>query len=106
VFSMSKGRTRLVAEGPGKRALFVFMGFHFRLSLSEASTGMASAGLRGSLLICRDWVLPIGRPISITAGAGCHVVISKPSTPGVRNFHLVVHDIGGLSVLMSFGAFR
>src|SRR5882762_2112123 len=39
-----------------------------------------AAGLRGSLLICRDWVLPIGRPISITAGAGWPRGISKPST--------------------------
>jgi len=96
VFSMSKGETRSCGGRARERALFVFMGstsaFLYRKLLPE----LASRGLEGSLLICRDWVLPIGRPISITAGAGWPRGISKPSTrQGIRNFHLVVHDIGG-----------
>jgi pimeloyl-ACP methyl ester carboxylesterase len=55
-----------------------------------------AAGLRGSLLICRDWVLPIGRPISITDWSGLATWYLKAiDAAGIQNFHLVVHDIGG-----------
>jgi len=66
-----------------------------------------AAGLRGSLLICRDWVLPIGRPISITAGGGLATWYLKAiDAAGVRKLPLSgARHRGGLSVLTSFGAF-
>jgi len=100
-----EGRTRSCGGRARERALFVFMGFHFRLSLSKLLPELPAAGLRGSLLICRDWVCRSAGRFRLQLERVGHVVSQSIDAAGIRNFHLVVHDIGGLSGLMSFGAF-
>jgi hypothetical protein len=81
VFSRSRGRTRSCGGWARERPLFVFMGFQLPAFFIESFyQNWPAVGLKESLLICRDWVLPVGRPISITAGAGWPRGISKPST--------------------------
>jgi hypothetical protein len=81
VFWRSRERTRSCGGWARERALFVFMGFQLPAFFIESFYhNWSAAGLRESLLICRDWVSPLGRPISITAGAGWLRGISKPST--------------------------
>jgi hypothetical protein len=72
ILEVEGANTVLWRMGQGETVICVHgvptSGFLYRKLLPE----LASRGLEGvtSLLICRDWVLPIGRPISITAGAG------------------------------------
>src|SRR5258708_1359621 len=79
--SRSRGRTRSCGGWARERPLFVFMGFQLlAFFIENFYQNWPAVGLKESLLICRDWVLPVGRPISITAGAGWPPGISKPST--------------------------
>jgi hypothetical protein len=81
VFSRLRRRTRSCGGWARERPLFVSTGFQLLAFFIESFyQNWPAVGLRESLLICRDWVLPIGRPISITAGAGWPRGISKPST--------------------------
>ena len=76
-----EGRTQSCGGWARERPLFVFMGFQLPAFFIESFyQNWPAVGLKESLLICRDWVLPVGRRISITAEAGWPRGISKPST--------------------------
>jgi pimeloyl-ACP methyl ester carboxylesterase len=77
-------------------------GFLYRKLLPE----LASRGLEGVTLDLPGLGLA-GRPADFDySWSGLATWYLKAiDAAGIRNFHLVVHDIGGLSVLTSSGAF-
>jgi hypothetical protein len=80
VLEVEGANTVLWRMGQGEIVLCVHgvptSGFLYRKLLPE----LASRGLEGVTLDLPDWVLLVGRPISITAGAGWPRGMSKPST--------------------------
>jgi len=78
--------------------IILFMGSHLRLSLSKASTGIASRGLEGSLLICRDWSCRSAGRFRLQLERVRRVVSESHRRGRHQKFSFMVHDIGGLSV--------
>ena len=97
MFSRSRGRTRSCGGWARERPLFVFMGFQLPAFFIESFyQNWPAVGLKESLLICRDRVLPVGRPIFDYSWSGLAAWYLKAiDAASIRDFHLVVHDIGG-----------
>src|SRR5258705_13925719 len=94
---MSKGRTRSCGGRARERALFVFMGFPLpAIFIGSFYRNWPAAGLEGVTVDLPGLGLA-DRPADFDySWSGLATWYLKAiDAAGIRNFHLVVHDIGG-----------